>query len=163
MEWPRQRREPTHGFQVAAGVLSLRMANPYVLGLLYFAAVFAFAFLMGVARELVIAPRLGAVGAVVLEVQFVIAVSWLVARRLLRDRPVTLVDRAIMGVTAFSLLMACEATLSTIMRRQRLLDWANAVVSPLGLVGLFAQILFAAMPMLLLFHRIDVTPSKRER
>jgi hypothetical protein len=139
------------------------MANPFVLGLLYFAAVFAFAFLMGVARELIIAPRLGAVGAVLLEVPFVITASWLVARRLLRDRSMTRVDRAVMGVTAFSLLMACEATLSTIMRKQALSDWTNAVLSPLGLVGLFAQIVFAAMPMLLLFHRIDDAPSKLER
>jgi hypothetical protein len=80
-------------------------------GLLYFAAVFTFAFAMGIARVLVVAPRLGPTAAVLLEVPILVVASWIVARRLLRNRSLTLRQRTTMGATAFTLTMASEAAL----------------------------------------------------
>lgn len=56
----------------------------------YFATVLAFAFAMGVARTLVIAPLIGVTAAVLLEVPILLAASWVIARRLLRDRDLAL-------------------------------------------------------------------------
>ena len=49
---------------------------------LYFVIVFSFAFAMGIARGLVVAPRLGEFSAVLLEIPVLLAFSWFIARRL---------------------------------------------------------------------------------
>ena len=128
-------------------------------GLLYFAAVFTFAFGMGIARVLVVAPRLGPTAAVLLEVPILVVASWIVARRLLRNRSLTLRQRTTMGATAFTLTMASEAALSVIMRGQSLTDWAAAVATPLGLAGLAGQVVFAAMPVFMGHGRTDTSPA----
>ncbi len=117
-------------------------------GIVYFAAVFAFAFAMGVARTLVVAPRLGATVAVLLELPLVLGASWLVVRRLLRNRHFRLSQRAAVGVIAFVLLMVSEALLAGVLRGQSLGEWALDLVTPLGLIGLAGQVGFAAMPVL---------------
>ncbi len=116
--------------------------------LAYFVLVFALAFALGVARTLIIAPHIGETAAVLLEVPVLIVASWIVVRRLLRNRSFTLPQRAVMGAIAFAMTMASEAMLSVIMRNQGVTDWAKAVATPLGLVGLAGQIAFAAMPIL---------------
>src|ERR1700712_2163486 len=93
-------------------------------GLRYFAAIFSFAFAMGVARQLVIAPHLGATTAVLVEVPIVIVASWIVARRLLSRRSFSLAHRGAMGGTAFILTMVSEAILAILMRGQSLADWS---------------------------------------
>ena len=123
------------------------MGAACIRGLLYFAVVFTFAFATGAARVLVVAPRIGPTAAVLLEVPILILASWIVARRMLRNRPLTLPQRAAMGATAFILTLASEAALSAIMRGQGVRDWAITLATPLGLVGLIGQIAFAAMPM----------------
>ena len=128
-------------------------------GLLYFAVVFTFAFAMGIARVLVVAPRLGPTAAVLLEVPILVVASWIVARRLLRGRSLTLSQRAAMGATAFTLTMASEAALSVILRSQSVIDWAAAVATPLGLAGLAGQVVFAAMPIFVGHGRIDTSPT----
>ena len=65
------------------------MAAAYFAGLLCFALIFTLAFVMRVARVLVVAPRLGPTAAVLLEVPILVVASWIVARRLLRNRPLT--------------------------------------------------------------------------
>lgn len=135
------------------------MPAAYFMGLLYFAAVFTFAFAMGVARVLVVAPRLGPTAAVLLEVPILVVVSWIVARRLLRNRPLTLPQRATMGATAFTLTMASEAGLSVTMRGQSVTDWAAAVATPLGLAGLVGQVVFAAIPIFVGHGRTDTLPA----
>ena len=135
------------------------MATACFIGLLYFLAVFTFAFAMGIVRELVIAPRLGSSAAVLLEIPIVIMASWIVARRLLRHRSSTLPERAVMGATAFTLTMASEAALSVILRGQSVVDWAAAGATPLGLVGLVGQLLFAAIPIFLNHGRKDTAPT----
>lgn len=116
-------------------------------GVLYFAAVFAFAFVMGVFRTLVVAPRIGATAAVCIEIPIILVASWLVARRLLRDRSFSLGQLIIIGVIGFTLTMASEAALSVMLRGESVLVWANSLRSPLGLLGLAGQLGFAVMPI----------------
>lgn len=115
----------------------------------YFSAVFAFAFAMGVARTLVIAPRIGATVAVLLEVPILLTASWLIARRLLRDRDLALPQRIAVGTIAFVFTMASEVVLSALMQGQSAGEWAATVVAPIGLVGLAGQLGFAAIPALI--------------
>jgi hypothetical protein len=115
----------------------------------YFATVFAFAFAMGVARTLVIAPLIGATAAVLLEVPILLAASWVIARRLLRDRDLALPQRIAVGAIAFVLTMASEVVLSALMRGQSAGEWAAVIATPIGLVGLAGQLGFAAIPALI--------------
>ena len=87
-----------------------RQVNVVLTAALYFASVFAFAFVMGVARVLVVAPRLGQTIAVVVEVPIVLLVSWVVARHLIRDRLFGLADRVALGSIALALTMASEGS-----------------------------------------------------
>ena len=135
------------------------MLASYFIGLLYFAAVFTFAFAMGIARVLVVAPRLGPTAAVLLEVPILVGASWIVARHLLRNRSLTLSQRATMGATAFTLTMVSEAALSAIMRGQSVTDWAAALATPLGLAGLVGQVVFAAMPIFIGPGQTDPLPK----
>ena len=104
---------------------------------------------MGVARTLVIAPRIGTTAAVLLEVPILLAASWVIARRLLRDRDLALPQRMAVGTIAFVLTMASEVVLSALMRGQSAGEWAAVVATPIGLVGLAGQLGFAAIPALI--------------
>ena len=136
-----------------------RMPAACFTGLLYFAVVFTFAFAMGIARTLVVAPQIGPTAAVLLEVPIVVTASWIVARRLLRHRPLTLSHRAAMGATAFALTMASEAALAAMLRGQSVADWAATVATPLGLAGLAGQVAFAAMPIFVGRGRTGISPA----
>lgn len=115
----------------------------------YFSTVFAFAFAMGVARTLVVAPLIGTTAAVLVEVPILLAVSWVIARRLLRDRDLTLPQRIAVGTIAFVFTMASEVVLSALMRGQSVGEWAATVATPIGLVSLAGQLGFAAIPALI--------------
>ena len=121
--------------------------QPILLGARFYAFIFAFAFAMGVARVSVIAPRTGATLAVLAEVPIVMAFGWMVVRRLLRQRALTLAQRASMGSTALVLILTSEAILAQLLRGQSLVDWASDVMTPLGLVGLAGQIGVSLMPL----------------
>ncbi len=108
---------------------------------------------MGVARVLVVAPLLGPAAAVLLEVPIVIAVSWVATRYLLRNSTLTFLQLAMMGITAFILTMASEASLAELLQGENVAEWAASVATPLGLVGLAGQVIFAAMPILVGFRR----------
>ena len=144
---------------MANGALRETMAAACFTGMLYYAAVFTFAFAMGIVRVLVVAPRLGSTVAVLLEMPVVVMASWLVARRLLRNRCFELTQRGAMGATAFTLTMASEAALSVIMLGQGMTDWAAALATPLGLAGLAGQVAFAAMPLFLGHGPTDTLPT----
>jgi xanthine/uracil/vitamin C permease (AzgA family) len=130
-----------------AAVVSDAMAVPFA-AFVYFAVVFAFAFALGVVRTLLIAPWTGALAAVLMEVPVVVVVSWIAARRVLRERDFTSGQRAAMGAIAFALLMASEALLAGVLRGQSVGEWAGEVGTPPGLIGLAGQIGFALIPLL---------------
>lgn len=111
--------------------------------------IFALAFALGVARALVIAPRLGETRAVLIEVPVLVVVSWAIARRMRGLPTFSVAQRSVMGATAFALTMACEAALAQALRGQTLAAWSQSLATPLGLLGLAGQVAFAAMPILI--------------
>ena len=113
----------------------------------YWAAVFAFAFVLGIFRTLWLAPKIGALAAVLCEVPLVLAASWWAARRVTARFQITGRGKAlVMGLIAFVLLMVAEATLARVLSGQSLADWVRSQTSAAGAMGLAGQILFSAMP-----------------
>ena len=121
-----------------------------LMGATYFGIVFSFAFATGIVRVLWIAPRLGDAAALLIEIPTVVAASWMVARWLLRDRTIPVGQCAAMGAVAFLLMMASETALSYVMNGQSPAEWGATLSTPLGCAGLAAQLVFAAMPVLII-------------
>lgn len=115
----------------------------------YFAAVFAVAFVAGTVRTLAVAPRIGEFPAVALELPVILAVSWVVAGRVLRRWPVAVggVPALLaMGLLAFAVLILAEAALAVLAFGQSLPGWLAGLATPAGLLGLAGQAGFALVP-----------------
>ena len=122
-------------------------------GGLYFAAVFALGFVLGTLRALWLAPMLGALAAVLIELPVMLAASygaarWLIGRELLAGRGFGSGQALAMGLLAFVLLMLAEAGLADVLAGQGPGEWLAAMARPAGLAGLAGQILFALIPLL---------------
>ena len=112
--------------------------------LLYWALVFAVGFVLGAVRTLWLAPQVGALAAVAIELPLMLAASWLVARRLIRLLGLTTPAEAlIMGFAALALLLGSEAALAG----QGPGQWAAGLATPPGALGLAGQVLFALIPL----------------
>ncbi|MBT8469070.1 MAG: hypothetical protein KJN97_10005 [Deltaproteobacteria bacterium] len=119
-------------------------------GAAYFAIVFAVGFVLGTVRTLFIAPRLGDLLAVLIELPFMLGASWLVCGWVLRHWHVAASPgpRLTVGVIAFALLIIAEVTLSLTLFDRSLSDYLGYLTTPHGLTGLAGQILFALMPLI---------------
>ncbi|WP_156254329.1 hypothetical protein [Sandarakinorhabdus oryzae] len=118
------------------------------LGLRYFAGVFAVGFLLGTIRTLWLAPAIGDLAAVGVELPVMIGASWWWCQRLLAGRALTSAGRAIMGGSAFIWLMLAELALSLAFGRT-VGEHLAAMRAPAGLLGLAGQLVFAALPLLI--------------
>ncbi len=121
------------------------------LALRYFGVVFAFAFMLGILRVLIVIPVLGHVNAVLIELPIVLALSWWVAGRLLRPRPAMHANASAliaMGAIAFGVLMLAEAALGILAFRLSPADYFGGFRTTEGLLGLSGQIGFAVIPWL---------------
>jgi hypothetical protein len=118
-------------------------------GAIYFALVFGIGFVLGTARVLVLAPRLGELTATLLELPLILAAAWIICGRLIRRFavPSDVVARLGMGAFAFLLLMIAELGLS-IALGQSLEEYLLAFRSPQAVVGLAGQLLYAAFPLI---------------
>jgi hypothetical protein len=111
----------------------------------YLVPVFAVAFALGALRGLLIAPQIGAFAAVALEVPVLLALSWVVAGRVLRTQPLSPAERWAMGGLAFGLLMLAELAL-VLAFGQTAMGFLAEMGTPAGALGLAGQIGFAAIP-----------------
>jgi hypothetical protein len=122
--------------------------------LIYFAAVFLCAFLIGIFRVLVLAPALGRTGAVLVELPPVLAISWRVSSILTRWFGIRNVSqRLAMGGFAFVVTMAAEAGLSAFAFGQPVSVYARSVWNLAGMLGLSGQLGFALIPAIQLVVR----------
>ena len=118
-------------------------------GLAYFAVVFAAGFVLGTIRTLVLVPRIGVVPAVVAELPLMLAIAflacrWLVSRLAVSSAPG---PRLVMGVVAFTLLMAAELGLAVLLFGGSVAGFLAGQATPAGALGLAGQVAFAAMPL----------------
>jgi hypothetical protein len=123
---------------------------PLRAGALATALVFTAGFALGTVRVLVLAPALGELAAVAIEMPLILTACWFAcafaARRL--AVPPDTASRIAMGATAFALLLAAELVLATLGFGRTLAEVAAAWATPAGALGLAGQIAFAAMPTL---------------
>jgi hypothetical protein len=112
----------------------------------YFAVVFAAAFAFGAVRVALIAPQIGALAAVALEVPLILGLSWFVAGRVLRRWPLTFPQALAMGALTFVLLMLAEFALAYALSGQAPSDFAATILTGPGALGLAGQIGFALIP-----------------
>jgi hypothetical protein len=116
--------------------------------LAYFAVVFAAAFAFGALRVTLIAPQIGALAAVALEVPLILGLSWLVARRVLRRWPMSQGKALAMGGLAFVVLMLAEFALAYLLSDQTPRAYAATFTEAPGALGLAGQVGFALIPAL---------------
>ncbi len=116
-------------------------------GSAYFAIIFALGFVLGSARVLVIAPRIGEFAATMLELPVILAASWIVAGWLIKQLQIApdTKSRLLMGGVAFGLVMIAEPLLGLSFGRS-LAEQGSALLRPAGLAGLAGQALFGLMP-----------------
>jgi hypothetical protein len=113
----------------------------------YFGAVFVAGFVLGVVRTLWLAPAVGPLAAVALELPLMLGFSAFIAGRLLRRWPLSRGTAALAGALALLLLLAAEAGVSLLAGRDLAAHWAlyRAAEAQLGLAG---QLVFGLLPAL---------------
>lgn len=118
--------------------------------LAYFVIVLGFGFALGTLRTLWLAPALGANAAVILELPFMLAISWFTSLKLLRrwHHFPSMHQRAAIGFIALVMLLLAELALATLVFGQTSAAFRAALLQPAGLLGLAGQILFGIIPLL---------------
>ena len=114
----------------------------------YFAIVFSVGFILGAIRSVAITPRIGDTAAVLIELPFMLAASWLVAIRIVRQTRLAPAAAFTMGAFAFLLLMTAEALLAVTLADQDLTEWSAALFRTPGWIGLAGQLAFGLFPLL---------------
>ena len=119
-------------------------------GAVYFLAVYVVGFALGAARVLLVTPRLGATGAVLLELPVMLTASWIACRWIVDRMAVAprASARLAMSASAFILLMLAEIALGRIAFGQTLATQIAALREMAGLIGLGGQMIFALLPLL---------------
>ena len=130
----------------SSGVTDWRVGS--LAGVAYTLVVFAFAFVAGAIRVTLVAPRLGALAAVIIEAPIVLAVSWLVSLWCIRRFHVGSASRTrkLMGAVAFSLLMLVELGVAVLAFGETPDHYFAKFASAPGAFGLAAQVGFACIP-----------------
>jgi hypothetical protein len=103
----------------------------------------------------VVAPAIGELAAVLVEMPFILGISVVVADRLIGLWRVgeTVAERLTMGGIALALLLVVETGLAMVLTGQSLTRQLATYGQADKLVGLAGQIVFAALPALLLVVR----------
>lgn len=124
------------------------MRSAFIAGGVYFAIVFAVGFIFGTIRTLAVEPAVGPLAAVLLELPFMLAASWIACGAVIRKLSLSPATgpRAAMGFFAFALLVTAEIILGFALGAS-LADLIDAWRAPPGAAGLFGQVLFAVFPL----------------
>jgi len=133
------------------------MRSLFLSAFFYTLGVFAVGFALGTIRVLFLAPRIGEGPAVAVELPLMLAASYLVAGPVLRHWrvPGKIRPRLAMGALAFAILMLFEATLSLTLFGNSPGQHLARYEHPVAWLGLAGQLIFAAMPVLLLVKARD--------
>ena len=119
----------------------------------YLGVILLLGFALGTVRTLWLAPRVGALVAVALELPLVLSASARLAATLVRRHALTPPAAAAMGLIAFVLLMISECGLSALFGQSGAL-WLASLTSPAGVLGLAGQMGFGALPWAIARRRV---------
>lgn len=119
-------------------------------GVAYFAIVFAAGFALGTVRVLLLVPQVGELAAALLELPIMLGISWYVCDKLIvrYQVPARIPPRLTMGAIGFGLLMLAELVFSLTLFGRSISDFAEALVTPHGSIGLGGQVVFGLMPVI---------------
>ena len=133
-------------------------------GLVYALVVFAAGFVFGAVRTLLVAPRIGATAAVLLEAPLILTVSWIVSRRCVQRFSVAAdaVSRIVMGGVALATLLACEFGMAVLLFHRSASEIAASYAMPDGATGLVAQFVFATFPYIQLVRDRKSSSSRQQ-
>lgn len=126
---------------------------------LYASIVFAFGFVAGATRVMLIVPTFGPFWSVLAELPVMLALSFLVARRLVRRSwPLDATDGLKIAVLSFTMLQLMESALAGVLGSGSLVDnllvyWED--ISPARLVGLAGQVLFSVFPLFIIVRLLS--------
>jgi len=125
--------------------------GPVKAGAIYFLLTFAAGFIMGPVRELVLAPQLGTVAALLVEAPVMLVAMSLatVASVKLTSLGPALRGRIEMSLTAVALLTAAEIGLSSLLRGWTLAEWLRHHADAEGLISIVLYVAFAICPLVL--------------
>lgn len=131
------------------------MQRAVVAAIVYFAFAIVLGFVLGTARVIFLAPRIGATQAVAVELPFMLIATWLASTWIVARAPVPprLYHRLVMGGLALALLLISEFGLAALLQHQTLRQFLQELASPHGLFGLSGQILFGLFPVLQILTR----------
>jgi hypothetical protein len=123
-------------------------------GALYAISVFLIGFILGTIRVLLLAPRVGQAAAVVVEAPIILTASWFVCRWCVDRLDVrrTVPALSFMGLVAFLVLMSAEFGLGAVFGRPPVNQLATYGTFA-GAIGLAAQVIFAAFPVIQVWRR----------
>jgi hypothetical protein len=141
------------------------MLNALKAGAIYFSLVFAFGFAFGTLRTLVIAPVVGDLIAVALELPLLLAVSWIACGWVLQriHLPSRSYYRISMGAFAFILLMVAELTMSKLLAGRDLASHFSLYRTLPVFIGLLGQIAFAVFPLIRTRHQVIRTANREKK
>jgi hypothetical protein len=127
----------------------MNASSAVLAGSLYFAVVFAAGFSLGMPRTLLLAPAVGELKAVLLELPVMLAIAWIACGWVLRkiEVPPDARQRVLVGATALVLLLAAEAALSIYLGKT-LMEHFLSYTEPSALLGLAGQVAYACFPLL---------------
>ncbi|MGL6291043.1 MAG: hypothetical protein ACRC2H_10180 [Silanimonas sp.] len=114
----------------------------------YAGSVFLAGFVLGVLRTLWLAPAVGPLAAVLLELPLMLGLSWWVCGRLLTRWPLLPGAAFVAGALALVLLLVAELGVSMLFAGRDLAGHLAQYRLPEAQFGLAAQVLFGAMPWL---------------
>lgn len=126
------------------------MSVPLLAGISYFALVFVVGFALGVLRGILLVPLVGELWAVAIELPVMLGVSWWVCGLLVTRMgvPPAVPSRLVMGGVAFALLLLAELGVSLLLLDRTPADHLATYARPPNQLGLFAQLLFALVPLI---------------
>ena len=121
---------------------------PLLAGATYFGVVFAAGVVLGALRVFLVAPAIGPLGAVALELPFMLLASWwtcgwIVQRFVIVSRA----EAAVTGASAFGLLIGAETGLALGLGGSSLDQVIASYGAPEGALGLAAQVAFGLFPI----------------
>lgn len=125
------------------------MREGLLAGLKYCAVIFALGFVLGVLRQTLLLPTVGALWATAIELPFMLGASWVWCGHLVRARgwQVKAMQRRVMGVSALAFLLLAELMLDQLIGARDLAAFFRAWATPAGFLGLAGQITFGLMPL----------------
>lgn len=125
-------------------------SRSYLAGIYYFLVIFALGFCLGAVRVVWLIPSLGETSALLIEIPIMLAAAWMVSKAIIQrlKLPQEFGVRSKMGGTALALLLVAEALLANVGFGENLHDYLDEYRTTNGAIGLLAQLLFGAIPIL---------------